>query len=215
MVSVMYPSMEQIDAFLGRAHEHRPYFMCEYCHAMGNGSGDLETYWRKIYAEPRMMGGCIWEWCDHGIQVGLTADGKPRYAYGGDFDEPAHDGKFCLDGPVFPDQTPHGGLPEVAALNGDNLYIRFRFLLRASRPWMDEGEEVCFDQLALSSRIMTCSPSGGQGAISVSQHKKRSRSGVKISFVKWICPQVCRPVGKRTASRCWMCPWHTTSGARL
>lgn len=114
MVSTMYPSLEQIDAFLNKAHEHRPYFMCEYSHAMGNGPGDLETYWQKIYAEPRLIGGCVWEWCDHGVQMGITADGKPIYGYGGDFDEPDHDGNFCIDGLVFPDRTPHVGLREVA-----------------------------------------------------------------------------------------------------
>ena len=113
MVSRMYSSLEEIRAYLQRPWETRPFFLCEYCHAMGNGPGDLEDYWRLINSEPRLMGGCVWEWCDHGIQIGVREDGRPMYAYGGDFDEPIHDGNFCIDGLVFPDRTPHGGLREV------------------------------------------------------------------------------------------------------
>ena len=111
--SVMYPSLEDIDRYLARPYERRPYFMCEYAHAMGNGPGGAEGYWEKIYADPRLMGGCVWEWCDHGIQTGTEADGTPVYRYGGDFGERNHDGNFCVDGLVFPDRTPHRGLMEI------------------------------------------------------------------------------------------------------
>ena len=113
MVSGMYWSQEGIRGWLQNPYEQRPFFLCEYSHAMGNGPGDLEDYWQLIYKEPRLIGGCIWEWCDHGIRIGTTAEGKPKYAYGGDFDEPDHDGNFCVDGLVFPDRTPHGGLREA------------------------------------------------------------------------------------------------------
>lgn len=113
MYSRMYPGLPEIREYLTRPYETRPYFLCEYCHAMGNGPGDLEAYWQLIYSEPRLMGGCIWEWCDHGIQVGVQGDGQPMYNYGGDFDEPDHDGNFCVDGLVFPNRIPHGGLREA------------------------------------------------------------------------------------------------------
>ena len=113
MYSRMYPGLPEIREYLTRLYETRPYFLCEYCHAMGNGPGDLEAYWQLIYAEPRLMGGCIWEWCDHGVLMGTTEDGKPMYGYGGDFDEPDHDGNFCIDGLVYPDRTPNDGLRET------------------------------------------------------------------------------------------------------
>jgi beta-galactosidase len=80
---------------------------------MGNGPGGAEAYWKRIYAEPRFMGGCVWEWCDHGIRTGEEADGTPVYRYGGDFGEENHDGNFCIDGLVFPDRIPHRGLQEI------------------------------------------------------------------------------------------------------
>ena len=116
MVSTMYASPGQIDAFLRNSCETRPYFLCEYAHAMGNGPGGAEAYWQKIYVEPRLIGGCVWEWCDHGIQVGVEADGTPVYRYGGDFGEQNHDGNFCIDGLVFPDRTPHRGLQEIGQI---------------------------------------------------------------------------------------------------
>ncbi|MBQ6951992.1 MAG: DUF4981 domain-containing protein [Clostridia bacterium] len=87
-----------------------PFFLCEYAHAMGNGPGELEDYWQQIYADDRMLGGCVWEWADHGILQ--RKDGVPYYAYGGDFGEWPHDGCFCVDALVYPDRTPHTGLIE-------------------------------------------------------------------------------------------------------
>ena len=50
------------------ATKTKPLFLCEYSHAMGNGPGDLKDYWDVIYKYPNLMGGCVWEWVDHGIR---------------------------------------------------------------------------------------------------------------------------------------------------
>ena len=52
------------------------------------------------------MGGCVWEWVDHGIRR-RTEDGREWFAYGGDFGDEPNDGNFCIDGLVFPDRMPH------------------------------------------------------------------------------------------------------------
>ncbi len=114
MVSVMYPAPEWIrDEFLTNEKEKRPLVLCEYCHAMGNGPGDLEEYWKLFYAHDRLSGGFVWEWCDHGVCLGKTEDGREKFAYGGDHGEIIHDGNFCMDGLVYPDRRPHTGLKEV------------------------------------------------------------------------------------------------------
>lgn len=114
VVSTMYTSSEWMkNDFLKKEDERRPLVLCEYCHAMGNGPGDLEDYWQVIYSNDRFSGGFIWEWCDHGIKIGEDSQGKAMYAYGGDFNEPRHDGNFCIDGLVSPDRTPHTGLKEA------------------------------------------------------------------------------------------------------
>ena len=82
----------------------RPYFLCEYAHAMGVGPGNIESYWKEIYAYDNLMGGCVWEMVDHAV---LHEDG--RYTYGGDHGEWEHDGNFCVDGIFYPDRTPSTG----------------------------------------------------------------------------------------------------------
>ena len=97
------------------AHDaHRrglPFLLCEYAHAMGNGPGGLRDYQQLFEAHPRLAGGFVWEWIDHGI-ARTAEDGTPYFAYGGDFGEEVHDGNFVIDGLVFPDRTPSPGLGE-------------------------------------------------------------------------------------------------------
>lgn len=110
--SRMYPSVQWILEYAQNEENKKPLFLCEYSHAMGNGPGDLKDYWEKIYKYPKLMGGCVWEWCDHGIKT-TTAEKTEFYAYGGDFGDKPNDGNFCLDGLVYPDRTPHTGLLEL------------------------------------------------------------------------------------------------------
>lgn len=111
--SNMYASVEWLEStFLKLENEKRPHVLCEYSHAMGNGPGDLKEYWDLIYKYPRLSGGFVWEWTDHGIKT-QTPDGITYYAYGGDFNDEPNDGNFCIDGLVYPDRTPHTGLLEL------------------------------------------------------------------------------------------------------
>ncbi len=111
IVSTMYPEVPKL-AEQGRVKDPRPFFMCEYAHAMGNGPGNLKEYWETIYAHDRLLGGCVWEWVDHGIRR-READGREWFAYGGDFGEEPNDGNFCNDGLVSPDRVPHPGMQEL------------------------------------------------------------------------------------------------------
>ena len=109
--SRMYPSLEEIQEYMDKKPD-KPLLLIEYCHAMGNGPGDLEDYFQMIYQYDILCGGFVWEWCDHAIYQGQAANGKEKYFYGGDFGEEVHDGNFCIDGLVYPDRTPHTGLLE-------------------------------------------------------------------------------------------------------
>ncbi len=113
MVSEMYTSPDGIRKFLENKEEKRPFILCEYCHAMGNGPGDLEEYRKLFMTNERLMGGLVWEWADHAVILGTTEDGKPKYGYGGDSGELHHDGNFCMDALCYPDRTPHTGLLEL------------------------------------------------------------------------------------------------------
>lgn len=49
LVSKMYPSPKWIkDNYLNNKKENRPLILCEFCHAMGNGPGDLKDYFELI-----------------------------------------------------------------------------------------------------------------------------------------------------------------------
>lgn len=110
MESYMYPHIENdMMPYLEKGSKF--YFLCEYCHAMGNGPGDLAAYWEQIYSHDNAFGGCIWEFCDHSVEIDV--DGKRGYTYGGDFGDKPHDGNFCVDGLVYPDRTPHTGMLEM------------------------------------------------------------------------------------------------------
>ena len=111
IVGRMYPSFEDIRSYLDNDPD-KPLLLVEYCHAMGNGPGDLEDYHKLIEEYPALCGGFVWEFCDHAIYGGKTVDGKDIYLYGGDNGELQHDGNFCLDGLVYPDRSPHTGLLE-------------------------------------------------------------------------------------------------------
>ena len=131
--SEMYPSVAKVTlAGQGKRRERRlndrPYFMCEYAHAMGVGPGAMEKYWEQIYAYDALMGGCVWEMVDHAV---LEKDGG--YTYGGDHGEWAHDGNFCVDGIFYPDRSPSTGARIVRFVYrpirlrhlGDNRYEVF------------------------------------------------------------------------------------------
>lgn len=109
MESRMYNETKWIEDYLKKGE--KPFFLCEYCHAMGNGPGDLAQYWELVRKYDNFFGGCIWEFTDHSVQI--DADGKPGFTYGGDFGEHPNDGNFCVDGLVYPDRRVHTGLLEA------------------------------------------------------------------------------------------------------
>ncbi len=113
VVSYMYSSHDDVrKEGLNRKKDKRPYYLCEYVHAMGLGPGGFKEYWDLIEKYPRLIGGCIWEWADHSIKL-TDENGNDYYTYGGDFGEFPHDSNFCVDGLVTPDRTPSTGLKET------------------------------------------------------------------------------------------------------
>ncbi len=117
VISEMYTYHEDLEKVgkktRGPVYTNKPFFLCEYAHAMGVGPGGLEDYWKILYNYDNLMGGCIWEWADHAV---YHARGKVKYTYGGDHGERKHDGNFCVDGLMYPDRTPHTGAYEMQAV---------------------------------------------------------------------------------------------------
>jgi beta-galactosidase/beta-glucuronidase len=112
VASTMYTPVEQVERIALQHKGLRPYLLCEYGHAMGNGPGGLEAYWEVFDRHDNIAGGFVWEWIDHGLEMAME-DGTVDYAYGGDFGDVPHDGNFVIDGLLFPDRSPSPGLLEL------------------------------------------------------------------------------------------------------
>lgn len=121
MDSRMYPSIEGMIE-QDEQPRNKPYFLCEYAHAMGNGVGNLEEYWDYIeYRSKRMIGGGIWDWVDQAI----NKHGEPEdYLYfGGSFGDAPNDNDFCCNGLVTSDRRVTPKLWEVKKVY---QYISFK-----------------------------------------------------------------------------------------
>ena len=121
MDSRMYPSIESMKQ-QDEEKSDKPFFLCEYAHAMGNAIGNLDEYWDYIENHScRMIGGCIWDWVDQGInKYGELSD---RYYFGGGFGDKPNDFDFCCNGIVTPDRQVTPKLIEVKKVY---QYIKFK-----------------------------------------------------------------------------------------
>jgi len=110
----MYAGIRYLERYASTHRQARPLIMCEYAHAMGNSTGNLQDYWDVIEKYPQLQGGSIWDWVDQGL-LKIDENGVEYYAYGGDYgpEDVPSDGNFCINGLVHPDRTPHPGLMEV------------------------------------------------------------------------------------------------------
>ena len=108
--STMYTRLDGMKRIAEGSDAHgKPHILCEYGHSMGNGPGNLEDYQELFRTYPRLQGGFIWEWYDHGIAQ-KDANGNTTYYYGGDFGDVPNNGNFCMDGLLRPDRIPSTGL---------------------------------------------------------------------------------------------------------
>lgn len=121
MDSRMYPSLESMEE-TDRNGNAKPFFLCEYNHAMGNSIGNLDQYWDYIINKSeRMIGGCIWDWVDQA----LNKPGHPdsEYYFGGSFGDAPNDNDFCCNGIVTADRRV---TPKLLEVKNVYQYLRFR-----------------------------------------------------------------------------------------
>jgi beta-galactosidase len=147
----MYPQLADIVDHARSGLQRHPLIMCEYSHAMGNSNGTLGEYWDAIESTPGLQGGFIWEFWDQGL-VQTLADGRIRWAYGGDFGDAPNDGNFVLDGMVWPDRRPKPAMwehrtiaaPVGIALEDDRLQVTNRWHFR-DLAWLRADWEATVD----------------------------------------------------------------------
>lgn len=125
--SVMYPAVDHsrggttgsVISDANHPSTGKPYFMCEYAHAMGNAVGNLREYWEAIEGSKMGVGGCIWDWVDQSIYPydaiknnQFTKNGFPAYITGFDCPGP-HQYNFVNNGLVNADRAWSAELDEV------------------------------------------------------------------------------------------------------
>ncbi|KAK7970685.1 hypothetical protein PG988_009758 [Apiospora saccharicola] len=112
MYSRMYPPIEEIISFAEDPSKTKPMVLCEFIHAMGNGPGNIKEYVDAFHKYPKLQGGFVWEWANHGLLKQDPESGAEFYAYGGDFGDVPNDYNFVMDGVLFSGHTPSPGLVE-------------------------------------------------------------------------------------------------------
>ena len=112
MDSEMYTSTSDLEKDANDSKLTKPFYLCEYAHAMFNSMGSVDIYNDLFDKYPQLLGGAIWEWQDQGIYN----DRDPNHhitAYGGGFGEYPNDRYFIHKGVVFSDRSPKPHYPEL------------------------------------------------------------------------------------------------------
>ncbi len=126
LFSDMYPTYNAIKGKKA-GYDGKPYFICEYEHAMGQSVGNLRDDWNLIEESTGIIGGCIWDWVDQAIYQtnsgsGVVTDktdanGFHYWTSGYDYNTTTSDnyaqGNFLDNGLVTPDRRWSGKLTEV------------------------------------------------------------------------------------------------------
>ena len=132
--SSMYPPVSDVsDRRSG--YNGKPYFICEYAHAMGQAIGNLKEYWDQIEGSTGIIGGCIWDWVDQSVyDPAKLVNGEKKSANGFNYWVSGYDynstsginygfqGNFLNNGIVTPDRTWTGKLSEVKKVY---QYVKF------------------------------------------------------------------------------------------
>jgi beta-galactosidase len=109
--SRMYSPVRFVEQ-MGKSDRRKPFYLCEYAHAMNNSMGSIGDYNDVFDAYEGLLGGAIWEWEDQALW-NLRDPANPHLVYGGGFGEVPNDGLFICKGVVFADRTPTPKYPEA------------------------------------------------------------------------------------------------------
>jgi beta-galactosidase len=110
--SRMYTAIDQVERIANDTSYNKPFYMCEYAHAMFNSMGALGEYNDVFDKYPALLGGAIWEWQDQGIWNRRNPD-HVILAYGGGFGEFPNDKYFIHKGVVASDRSLKPHYPEM------------------------------------------------------------------------------------------------------
>ena len=135
--SNMYPTVSSVRENRSGLNG-KPYFICEYAHAMGQAVGNLKEYWDQIEGSTGIIGGCIWDWVDQSVyDPARLVNGEKKDKNGFNYWISGYDcnsvytywspaigfqGNFLNNGIVTPNRTWTGKLSEVKKVY---QYVKF------------------------------------------------------------------------------------------
>ena len=132
--SNMYPTVDATSNKSSGANG-KPYFICEYAHAMWQAVGNLKEYWDVIEKSTGIIGGCIWDWVDQSVyDPARLVNGEKKSDNGFNYWVSGYDynstsgidygfqGNFLNNGIVTPNRTWTGKLSEVKKVY---QYVKF------------------------------------------------------------------------------------------
>lgn len=147
--STMYTEFDVLRRVGENPKIKKPFILCEYVHAMGNGPGGLKEYWDLFYKYPKLQGGFIWEWCDQGIKKVLPS-GEKTYLYGGDFGDYPNDYNFVLDGLIQPNLAPS---PSYFGMKKMHQPITIKQLDEKNYTFTNRTDFTSFENLTITYEI--------------------------------------------------------------
>ncbi len=160
--SQMYTNIGSLTEVAERADFTKPFYLCEYAHAMFNSMGSLGDYNDVFDKYPSLLGGAIWEWEDQGLWN--RRDPKRQFiAFGGGFGDVPNDHYFIHKGVVFSDRSPKPHYPEV----------------KRAYQWIGFApDDLSKNQIKIKNKYAFLNLSGFKGAWSLTEDGATVQSGV-------------------------------------
>ena len=184
--SNMYPSVDATSS-KSNGYNGKPYFICEYAHAMGQAVGNLKEYWDVIESSNGIIGGCIWDWVDQSIYKPSdlvygtkTKNGFHNWTAGYDYNSIAvnwnpvtgFQGNFLNNGIITPDRAWTSKLTEVKKVysnvtfskNGSTLTVKNKNSFIDLSGYMLTYQLLCDGCLQEEGILSTPSATAGKSA---------------------------------------------------
>ena len=195
--SHMYTSPSGVEGIANDPKYTKPFYLCEYAHAMFNSMGAIGEYNDLFDKYPNLLGGAIWEWQDQGI-INRRDPKRTFIAFGGGFGDVPNDHYFIHKGVVFSDRTPKPHFPEMKrayqwigieagdlASGAVKIRNRYQFLnlngFRGSWTLSEDGTEV--QNGALPPLDL---PPGAEKTVTIAFKKPQAKPGaeyfLRVSF---------------------------------
>ena len=181
--SNMYPTVNATSSKSSGANG-KPYFICEYAHAMGQAVGNLKEYWDVIESSTGIIGGCIWDWVDQSIYKPSdlvngtkTKNGFHNWASGYDYNSTSginygFQGNFLNNGIITPDRAWTSKLTEVKKVysnvtfskNGSTLTVKNKNSFIDLSGYMLTYQLLCDGCLQEEGKLSSPSATAGNSA---------------------------------------------------